>query len=474
VDTVQVPGSLNISGTLSANIFNALTQYNIAGNRVLSSGGTNNIFAGNGAGQLNTSGQANAFFGALAGTANLGGSFNSFFGYNAGAANSSGINNAFFGQGAGFKNSTASNNTFLGNGAGLNNTNGAGNTFVGSLAGQGTSGGSSNTFMGVNAGTANVGNSNNTFVGANTANSVLTGSGNTYLGANADGAFLTSNSTALGINAYAGQSNSLILGGINGVNGATANTNVGIGTSTPQTILHVKDTTSSSVTIESSSTTGTGIVLSNPYFNNANWLLSVQGASIVAPLRLFEQVTGAEVFRLEGARGGQTRAQMRMYGDVNISDSLLVGVLPGNGSENVCRNNSGYLAACSSSLRYKTDLKPFTSGLALLDQLKPIIFRWKSDNKLDLGFGAEDVAKVEPLLVTHNGKGEIEGVKYDRISAVLVNAVKEQQVQIAAQQAQIEKLLASVSALQKTTARLVSSRRNARSRGNRARNAPRR
>lgn len=52
----------------------------------------------------------------------------------------------------------------------------------------------------------------------------------------------------------------------------------------------------------------------------------------------------------------------------------------------------------------------------------------------DLGFGAEEVAAVEPLLTFRNEKGEIEGVKYAQISAVLVNAIKEQQVQIQSQQ----------------------------------------
>lgn len=45
----------------------------------------------------------------------------------------------------------------------------------------------------------------------------------------------------------------------------------------------------------------------------------------------------------------------------------------------------------------------------------------------DLGLGAEDVAAIEPLLVTYNKDGQVEGVKYDRIGVVLVNAVKEQQ-----------------------------------------------
>jgi len=56
----------------------------------------------------------------------------------------------------------------------------------------------------------------------------------------------------------------------------------------------------------------------------------------------------------------------------------------------------------------------------------------------DVGFGAEEVARVEPLLTTTNDKGEIEGVKYAQISTVLVNAVNEQQAEIERQQLQID------------------------------------
>ena len=55
----------------------------------------------------------------------------------------------------------------------------------------------------------------------------------------------------------------------------------------------------------------------------------------------------------------------------------------------------------------------------------------------DMGLIAEEVAGVEPLLTTQNEKGEIEGVKYDRVGVVLVNAVQEQQIQIEAQQKQV-------------------------------------
>ncbi|HEY0298080.1 MAG TPA: hypothetical protein VGB84_02575 [Arachidicoccus sp.] len=63
---------------------------------------------------------------------------------------------------------------------------------------------------------------------------------NVSLGFNADVANNLVNATAIGANAKAGASNSLILGSVNGVNGATANTKVGVGINTPQQALHVK------------------------------------------------------------------------------------------------------------------------------------------------------------------------------------------------------------------------------------------
>ena len=72
--------------------------------------------------------------------------------------------------------------------------------------------------------------------------------------------------------------------------------------------------------------------------------------------------------------------------------------------------------------------------------MRPVTFDWKQGGEHDLGLVAEEVAKVEPLLVTHNEKGEIEGVKYDRIAVVLINAIKQQQEQMERQKAENDKL----------------------------------
>ena len=63
----------------------------------------------------------------------------------------------------------------------------------------------------------------------------------------------------------------------------------------------------------------------------------------------------------------------------------------------------------------------------------------------------EDVAAVEPLLTFRNKKGEIEGVKYDKLTVVLINSIEEQQVEIAKQQQQIDELRTEVRHLRNVT-----------------------
>ena len=121
----------------------------------------------------------------------------------------------------------------------------------------------------------------------------------------------------------------------------------------------------------------------------------------------------------------------------------------------------------ASSRRWKSSIEPIGQPLDKLARLRGVYFNWDAAHGggHDLGMIAEDVAKVEPLLVTHNHKGEIQGVKYDQIGVVLVNAVKEQQEEISSQrsvisgqQKQIEDQSSKIKAQQKqidTLTRLV-------------------
>ncbi len=213
-----------------------------------------------------------------------------------------------------------------------------------------------------------------------------------------------SNSTAIGSRAQVSASNSLVLGSINGINGATADTNVGIGTTAPTFKLTISD----------SSNTGLRVVTAGP---------------------------GGTVASFGGIGAFQVDAPFNPGGRFNIAETghISFSTLGSGGNETLCRNFSNFqISTCGSSLRYKQNINPFVSGLLLIKQLRPISFNWKDGGMPDLGLGAEDVAAIEPLLVTYNKDGLVEGVKYDRIGVVLVNAVKEQQAQIEAQKKMIE------------------------------------
>jgi len=123
---------------------------------------------------------------------------------------------------------------------------------------------------------------------------------------------------------------------------------------------------------------------------------------------------------------------------VVIPGALSIGSLGAATATPLCIGVGGIVSSCSSSMRYKTNVLSLESGLDVIGRLRPVTFYWKSTNQEDLGLIAEEVEKVEPMLVTRDKSGEIQGVKYTQLSVVIVNAIKQQQFQLARQQTRIE------------------------------------
>lgn len=268
----NISGNGTAGGTLSGNAVNATTQFNLNAIRVLSSGGTDNLFAGAGAGAANPSGTSNAFFGVNAGQATSTGGSNTFLGKSAGVANTAGASNTFTSNNAGITNNTGNNDTFIGFSAGASNTLGSFNTALGWGS--------------------------------------LVGSGNQF-------------ATALGARAEAACSNCLVLGAVQGVNGATASTNIGIGTNTPTSRLHVVGDTN---------------LLGNLSFSGT---LNGSGANLTA-LNASNITTGT----LATARGGTGLSApgaagnyLRSDGTGWTSSALLGSDIPG-GSTNYIQNST--------------------------------------------------------------------------------------------------------------------------------------
>ena len=121
----------------------------------------------------------------------------------------------------------------------------------------------------------------------------------------------------------------------------------------------------------------------------------------------------------------------------------------GGGTDTVTIDlTTGLLGHLSSSLRYKEDIQPVNKASEALFALKPVAYRFKKDidpsQSLDYGLIAEDVAKVDPSLIIRDGKGQIEGVRYNAINAMLLNEFLKAHRRMEEQDKRIEELTAQL------------------------------
>jgi len=83
-----------------------------------------------------------------------------------------------------------------------------------------------------------------------------------------------------------------------------------------------------------------------------------------------------------------------------------------------------------SALRYKENIAPVTAALEKVDQLKPVSYNKKGSVTKEIGLIAEDVFDVYPEFVLCDDNGEPVGIHYSRLTAVLIESVKELKTRI--------------------------------------------
>lgn len=432
----NVSGNGTAGGTLTGSIVSATTQFNIGLSRVLSSPGAFNFFAGNGAGQLNSSGTSNSFFGVNAGIFNNTGGSNAFFGFEAGRNNNAGANNSYFGKDAGRSSTTGSDNAFFGNDSGQSNTTGESNSFFGKGSGADNTTATGNSFFGFNSGNSNTTGANNAFFGFESGRLSDTAFNNSFFG------YEAGESNVIGLNNSffgftAGKLNTGSRNSFFGSGAGQASTggfhNTFIGGQAGGANTTGDDNTFVGMDSGLTNTTGSNNSALGVYANVGTATLT--NATAIGAKAFVTASNAIVLGQILGTNDGTADTNVGIgvtapLDKLHVSGRIRVTTLGNAGSTGLCHNASSQIAVCSSSLRYKTDVAPFRSSLGLIKRLQPISFAWKDGGMRDLGLGAEDVAKVEPLLVTRNERGEIEGVKYDRIGVVLLNAVNEQQAQM--------------------------------------------
>ncbi len=323
-------------------------------------------------------GTVNTAIGSKSLYSNTTGYFNTANGYNSLQSNTTGYYNSAFGTQALYNNTKGFFNVAVGNDALFNNTTG----------------------------------NYNTATGYKSLSSVINGSYNSGYGY---GTFVSpnaNNATAIGAYSFASCSNCMILGSINGVNSATADTKVGIGTTNPQNAsLHIKTASSGSYTqilLEDETIGSARIRMQNTVASKFWDIAGLCNASNTTAAMNFAYGGVGDVFSIRGS------------GDVYLKGVMIH----------------------SSDARLKTNILPITSVTNSLMHINAYTYHWKNkeqDPSEQIGLLAQEVEKYFPQLVKEDANG-YKAVNYTGFIPLLIENIKEQQEEISALKKQNETL----------------------------------
>ena len=210
----------------------------------------------------------------------------------------------------------------------------------------------------------------------------------------------------------------------------SASGNVGIGTASPSGRLH----------LTSSSTNGTSMFFQNTDAGGKNWRFLSTGTT---------NTGGAGIFGLVNATDDPNNYKVMVTPSGNVGIGTSAPNLKLSVSGDASKSVGGGSWQVFSDERLKNIKGNFNSGLNAVMQLQPIRYQYKQNNALGLksetenvGFGAQSLQKVIPEAVTKNSNGYLM-VNNDPILWTMLNAIKEQQKEIAELKGQVRKLRAA-------------------------------
>ena len=220
------------------------------------------------------------------------------------------------------------------------------------------------------------------------------------------------------------------------------NTGVGIGESSPNGKLHIKDGLTCSIDIENTSNTGTGeITFNDPdaddrgvlsYSHNLDAMIFKTAAS--ERMRILSDgdvILGGTSLQAQGALSvspnhddGACAVFFNRASTSNTSDVIR---FQNDGSTvgSINHNNTSTTYATSSDYRLKEDLQDF-NGLDKVFKIKMYDFKWKADGSRGYGVMAHELKEVLPQAVSgEKDAEEMQQVDYSKIVPILVKSIQE-------------------------------------------------
>jgi hypothetical protein len=221
----------------------------------------------------------------------------------------------------------------------------------------------------------------------------------------------------------------------------TSGGNVGIGTSSPATILHTYKSNSSSVIGKISD--------AQLLLDSGDYGLSTYKSQIA-----FGYFTGSFSYAPAAIGFIPTTGSASGYGDLTFSTRnvttdtaptermritsagvVLISNLAGTGSRAVLADSSGNLSAPISDISVKENIKPIGYGLNEILQMNPVWFDFIEEYKnygegRQNGMIAQEVAEVIPEAVFVTPSTGKMGINYDQMHAVYIKAIQELKLEI--------------------------------------------
>ena len=165
-----------------------------------------------------------------------------------------------------------------------------------------------------------------------------------------------------------------------------------------------------------------------------------------------------------GAGSNLTSGSNNIYignvGETSESGTIRIGT-PGTHTSTYLAGNVFATIAGPSDARLKTNVTPLTDVLAKLEQLRGVSFDWTdavapltghTPGQHDIDVIAQEVEAVFPELVTTWGNEGYEAVAYEKLTGVLIAAVKELKAETDTQQQHILALEARLATMEQTVA----------------------
>ena len=249
--------------------------------------------------------------------------------------------------------------------------------------------------------------------------------------------------------------------------------NVGIGETSPLATLHIKqgDSGLSSLNaaahhlfLEDTGANGPGITFASGTTSNCTLAFgdsdsNYQGAILYdnsADAMTFGTNGGTERMRIasngavmigQTSNSGMSGVGLETAGSIKANNYIISTDLVGSGVRNVNTTAGGALTVSTSLREFKENIVTTSLGLDAVKALTPREFDWKDAETYgteDVGFIADEVFAVSPKLTTYKAgektEANLQGVKYEQLTAVLVKAIQELTTKLEAAEARITTL----------------------------------